>query len=159
MAIGSLGISFGSGAATGATAGSFWGPITCAGGVILGGAIGIIAKAYSGLDKVNYRLDFDVAKIDRHLINTKNVDIDEADAQAPGKPTENDGFIPKKNWDGKKIKHSKTGQCGYPDKKRNVWIPTGPGPLAHGGPHWDVVSEDGRQHWNILPGGKLRGEK
>lgn len=82
-----------------------------------------------------------------------------ADAQAPGKPTSNDGYGPPKNWDGKKVKHPKTGQYGYPDKNRNIWVPTGPGSLAHGGPHWDVVSKDGKKHRNILPGGHERGKK
>jgi len=81
------------------------------------------------------------------------------EAQAPGKPTEKDGYVPPKKWDGKKVKHPKTGQVGYPDKKGNVWVPTGPGSSAHGSPHWDVVSEDGKNHWNIVPGGRIRGEK
>ena len=81
------------------------------------------------------------------------------DAQAPGKPTEKDGFVPKKNWDGKKVKHPVTGQVGWPDKKGDVWVPTGVGPLAHGGPHWDVISKDGKRHRNIVPGGKQRGAK
>jgi hypothetical protein len=76
------------------------------------------------------------------------------DAQAPGKPTEKDGYTPPKNWDGKKVKHPKTGQVGYPDKKGSVWIPTGPGRLAHRGPHWDVVDSKGK-HKNVLPGGKV----
>ncbi len=74
-------------------------------------------------------------------------------------PTEKDGFFPKKNWDGKKVKHPKTGQVGWPDRKKRVWISTGPGPLAHGGPHWDVVSKDGKSHKNVFPGGKIRGRK
>ena len=80
------------------------------------------------------------------------------DAQAPGKPTEDDGYKPPKKWDGKKAKHPKTGQHGYPDKKGKVWVPTGPGSLAHGGPHWDVINKDGG-HENIMPGGGKRGEK
>ena len=78
------------------------------------------------------------------------------DAQAPGLPTENDGFVPKKNWDGKKVRHPKTGQVGWPNSKESIWVPTGVGPLAHGGPHWDVISKDGKRHWNIMPGGKER---
>ncbi|MCX5924601.1 MAG: polymorphic toxin type 37 domain-containing protein [Candidatus Dependentiae bacterium] len=81
------------------------------------------------------------------------------DAQAPGLPAEKDGFVPPKNWNGEKIRHPITGQVGWPDKKGNVWKPTGVGPLAHGGPHWDVISNDGKRHWNIMPGGKERGSK
>lgn len=77
--------------------------------------------------------------------------------QAPGRPTEDDGFIPKKNWDGRKVKHPKTGQVGWPDKKGSVWVPSGPS--GHGGPHWDVISKDGKEHWNIVPGGRKRGLK
>ncbi len=70
-------------------------------------------------------------------------------------PTENDGYTPPKKWDGEKVRHPKTGQYGYPDKDGNIWVPTGPGQLAHGGPHWDVVNPKGR-HRNILPGGRER---
>ena len=79
---------------------------------------------------------------------------DSDSAQAPGKPTEKDGYIPPKKWDDKKVKHPKTGQCGYPDKKGNVWVPTGP--KGHGGPHWDVVKPNGTDYDNISPGGKIR---
>lgn len=74
-------------------------------------------------------------------------------AQAPGQPTNEDGYEPPKNWDGKKVKHPKTGQCGYPDKKGKVWVPSGP--KGHGGPHWDVVDRDGGRK-NVLPGGRER---
>ena len=79
-----------------------------------------------------------------------------SEAQAPGKPTENDGYGPPKRWDGKKVKHPKTGQHGYPDKNGKVWVPTGPGSGAHGGTHWDVVSPDGKRYDNVYPGGKIR---
>lgn len=58
------------------------------------------------------------------------------DAQAPGLPTEKDGFVPPKNWDGKKVNSPKGRGYGWPDNKGNVWVPTGP--KGHGGPHWDV---------------------
>ncbi len=78
------------------------------------------------------------------------------DAQVPGKPTKNDGYEPPKNWDGKKVKHPKTGKVGWPDKKGNVWVPTGPGSQAHGGPHWDVQHPNGKTYDNIYPGGRVR---
>jgi hypothetical protein len=81
------------------------------------------------------------------------------DAQAPGKPTKEDGYIPPKKWDGKKVKHPKNGKVGWPDDKGNVWVPTGPGPLAHGGPHWDVQYPNGKGYENIYPGGKVRSGK
>lgn len=82
----------------------------------------------------------------------------ETDAQAPGKPAKEDGYVPPKRWDGKKVKHPKTGQHGWPDDKGKVWVPTGPGALAHGGPHWDVIDKGG-DHINVMPGGKIRGTK
>lgn len=70
-----------------------------------------------------------------------------------GAPTEEDGFVPRKNSDNQKHPHPKTGQRGWVDKKGNWWIPD---KSNHGGPHWDVVSENGRQHQNVYPGGKIR---
>jgi hypothetical protein len=78
------------------------------------------------------------------------------DAQAPGIPTEKDGFIPPKNWDGKMVKHPKNGKKGWADKKGNIWVPTGPGAEAHGGPHWDVQHPNGKNYDNVYPGGKIR---
>ena len=78
------------------------------------------------------------------------------DAQAPGKPTENDGFYPPKRWDGKKKTHPVTGAVGWPDKNGKVWVPTGVGPKAHGGPHWDVQYPNGIDYDNVYPGGKIR---
>jgi hypothetical protein len=78
------------------------------------------------------------------------------DAQAPGIPTEKDGYHPPKNWDGKKIKHPRNGAVGWPDDKGNVWVPTGVGPKAHGGPHWDVQHPNGKDYENVYPGGKIR---
>ena len=77
------------------------------------------------------------------------------DAQAQGIPTAQDVFIPPKKWDGKKHRHPINGKVGYPDRKGNIWVPTGPGPLGHGGPHWDVQTPDGRAK-NVYPGGKVR---
>lgn len=79
-------------------------------------------------------------------------------AQAPGEPTADDGFIPKKNWDGEKVKNPNGPGYGWPDKAGNVWVPTGPN--GHGGPHWDVQHPDGgKKYVNIVPGGKERGKK
>lgn len=76
------------------------------------------------------------------------------DAQAPGKPAEKDGFIPKKKWDGKKVRNPNGHGAGWPDREGKVWVPTGP--KGHGGPHWDVQKPDGN-HDNVYPGGKTRG--
>lgn len=80
-------------------------------------------------------------------------------AKAPGKPTKEDGFLePKK--DRGMVKPPGGGKKGWPDKKGNVWTPTGPGSgdgtrRPHGGPHWDVESPGG-DHWNVYPGGRIR---
>lgn len=73
-------------------------------------------------------------------------------AQAPGKPTSEDGYIPPKNWDGKKVKNPNGTGYGWPDRKGNVWVPTGP--KGHRGPHWDVQFPKGG-HINVAPGGKV----
>jgi hypothetical protein len=78
------------------------------------------------------------------------------DAQAPGMPTKKDGFLPPKKWDGKKKTHPITGAVGWPDKKGKIWVPTGVGPKAHGGPHWDVQYPNGIDYDNVYPGGKIR---
>lgn len=124
-----IGWAFGSGAASGGTAGSFFGPATFVGGLAIGGGVGVIK-----------------------LLKDKK---DGSGAQAPGIPTEKDGFVPSKNWDGKKRRHPINGKVGWPDKKGNIWVSTGPGPLAHGGPHWDVQTPDGMAK-NVYPGGRVR---
>lgn len=78
------------------------------------------------------------------------------DAQAPGMPTKDDGYNPPKNWDGRKVNNPNGSGTGWPDDKGHVWVPTGPGPKAHGGPHWDVQDPKTGRHRNILPGGRER---
>lgn len=79
-------------------------------------------------------------------------------AQALGKPTEDDSFIPKKNWDGKKIRNPNGPGFRWPDENGWVWVPTGPS--GHGGPHWDVqIPGKSKKYVNIVPGGKERGKK
>ena len=151
-----LGGSFGSGAAIGGATGGFFGPITFAGGIVVGGLIGIAIKVFSE-DKPlpHYRLAFDVDLIDGYLKNDNEQKDKNNDAQAPGKPTENDGFFPPKKWDGKKVKNPNGPGVGWPDESGNIWVPTGP--KGHGGPHWDVQSpRRGKSYRNILPGGKER---
>jgi len=66
------------------------------------------------------------------------------------------GFQAPKNWDGKKVNSPNGRAYGWPDKKGNIWIPTGP--KGHGAPHWDVQLAKGG-YKNILPGGRERGQK
>ena len=83
-------------------------------------------------------------------------------ADAPGYPSESDGFILKKRWNGKKVKKPNGRGKGYPAKDGGIWVPTGPGGAllgttgsAHGGPHWDVQYSNGK-YINVYPGGKKR---
>jgi hypothetical protein len=75
-------------------------------------------------------------------------------AKAPGLPTESDGYCPGKN--GPEWARNPNGRgAGWKDKDGKVWVPTGFGGAAHGGPHWDVQSPGGG-YINILPGGRTR---
>ena len=75
-------------------------------------------------------------------------------AKAPGKPSEVEGFKDPKggdNW----VDNPNGKGCGWEDCKGDVWVPTGQGSKAHGGPHWDVQHPDGT-HTNVYPGGHRR---
>lgn len=76
-------------------------------------------------------------------------------ADAPGQPMAEDGYTPPKKWDGKKVRNPNGSGAGWPDAKGDVWVPTGPGGDAHGGPHWDVQTPGGKYR-NVYPGGKIR---
>jgi len=68
----------------------------------------------------------------------------------PGKPTDEDGYFPPKNWDGKKVAAPNGRGYGWPDKDGDVWVPSGAD--GHGGPHWDVQDgKTGRNHKNVRP--------
>ncbi|MEB0229964.1 RHS repeat-associated core domain-containing protein, partial [Undibacterium sp. 10I3] len=72
-------------------------------------------------------------------------------AEAPGKPSEADGFTDPKdgeNW----VKNPNGSGIGWEAKDGKVWVPTSQGDIAHGGPHWDVQDPRTGGHKNILPG-------
>lgn len=139
----------------GASFGSIFGPVGICAGVVIGGLVGCAVNACFKDKVAQYNFCFKPQEIMAfNQSNNKNIEDQLNDAQAPGKPTEKDGFIPKKNWDGKKVRHRRG--FGWPDKKGSIWIPSGPN--GHGGPHWDVQHSDG-DYDNILPGGKIRGQK
>ena len=88
---------------------------------------------------------------------------EEPEADAPGCPTAEDGYVPPKKWDGKKVKNPNGKGKGFPAKDGKVWVPTGnagslPGTTgpAHGGPHWDVQDPKTGGHVNVYPGGLRR---
>lgn len=78
-------------------------------------------------------------------------------AKAPGKPGPTEGFQDPKggeNW----VPSPNGNGSGWLDAEGNVWVPTGPGGRAHGGPHWDVQSPDGK-YKNVYPGGTERSNR
>lgn len=73
--------------------------------------------------------------------------------KAPGKPSPVDGFQDPKggeNWIPNPNPGKGAGSHGWQDSKGNVWIPTGQGGRAHGGPHWDVQTPGG-ENKNVRP--------
>ena len=79
---------------------------------------------------------------------------DASGAKAPGKPGAAEGFQDPKggeNW----VRNPNGRGYGWQDTHGDVWVPTGPGDIAHGGPHWDVQSPGGG-YKNIAPGGHER---
>jgi|GEM_PF-1890225 len=74
-------------------------------------------------------------------------------AKAPGKPGKAEGFAGPKN--GEQWGQAKNGEWGWVDDEGNVWVPTGKGNRAHGGPHWDVQKPNGGYE-NVYPGGRRR---
>lgn len=87
--------------------------------------------------------------------HTYAISADLEAADAPGQPAAGDGYTPPKKWDGKKVRNPNGNGAGWPDAKGDVWVPTGSGGDAHGGPHWDVQTPGGKYR-NVYPGGKIR---
>lgn len=137
----------------GASAGAVFGPVGICGGIVIGGLVGCAVHLCMKDRVAEYRISFKPSEIASFNDNNKQEEKSNG-AQTPGKPTENDGFVPKKNWNGEKVKHRRG--FGWPDKKGSIWIPSGPN--GHGGPHWDVQHPDG-SYDNVVPGGRIRGQK
>jgi hypothetical protein len=75
-------------------------------------------------------------------------------AKAPGKPGADEGFKDPK--DGERwVKNPNGRGSGWLDDKGRVWVPSGQGGSAHGGPQWDVQTPGGGYD-NVYPGGKVR---
>lgn len=152
-----LSIPFGMGsAAAGGAAGSFFGPASIIGGIVVGGVAGVIGHVVGCNKPARYRVEFD--RDIRAICNQseKAKENKNSEAQAPGRPTKDDGYQPPKKWEGEKVRHPKTGQYGWPDNRGEVWVAAGP--KGHGGPHWDVVDKNGK-HRNVVPGGRIRGQE
>jgi hypothetical protein len=120
--------------------------LLCEAGISMGGFGGVIGSLCSSPITIAIALIIGTGCAIAKVINRKKV----RKYKVPIK----DGFVPTKNWDGKKVKHSKNGKVGWPDKKGDIWVPTGPN--GHGGPHWDVQKPDGKRYVNVYPGGTIR---
>ena len=71
---------------------------------------------------------------------------DPSGPKAPGRPTEADGFYPFKGGDQWVNPPNGRGN-GWLDNSGDVWVPTGHGGSAHGGPRWDVQTpKDGYEN-------------
>jgi RHS repeat-associated protein len=80
---------------------------------------------------------------------------DQEGAKAPGKPSAAEGF--KDPPGGEQWVANPNGKGnGWLDANGNVWVPTGQGGNAHGGPHWDVQGPRGTFGGSVYPGGHIR---
>lgn len=72
--------------------------------------------------------------------------------KAPGKPGEAEGFKDPKggeNW----VRNPNGSGNGWEADNGEVWVPTGQGKGAHGGPHWDVQNPKTGGRRNVRPKG------
>lgn len=79
---------------------------------------------------------------------------DKNGAKAPGRPGAETGFQDPKG--GPRWGRTDGGDWGWEDADGKIWVPSGSGSDAHGGPHWDVQNKDGTGHRNVYPGGHER---
>lgn len=69
--------------------------------------------------------------------------------KAPGRPGDAEGFVAPKGGD-RWVPNPNGRGHGWEDADGNVWVPTGKGGGAHGGPHWDVQFPKGGYR-NVRP--------
>lgn len=119
----SLSVPFGS--AAGASLGSFLGPITAVGGLICGGICGVMVNILRNDKMPSYRLaSYNTDYIENYSNLFSHNENDSA--QAPGAPSEEDGYEAPKNYDGRRVKNPNGSGTGWVDRRGNVWVPTGP---------------------------------
>jgi RHS repeat-associated protein len=127
------------GAYGGAGVGSAFGPV----GTVVGGLVGAGVGAWLGWNVVGPM--FAKPPADAH---------DPNGPKAPGRPGDAEGYCGPKGGDDW-VRNPNGRGNGWRDKNGNVWVPTGPGGEAHGGPHWDVQTPGGG-YVNVYPGGARR---
>jgi RHS repeat-associated protein len=143
--------------AAGAGAGAVGGAVTAGAAVTAAGMAGWMAgrgidslpvPGFSSMSEgIQYALDQMFAKPPKDA-------SDPDGSKAPGKPGAAEGFKDPKggpDW----VPNPNGKGHGWRDAKGNVWVPTGKGQCAHGGPHWDVQSPGGG-YTNVYPGGGVR---
>ena len=134
-----------------APTGGFAAPATVPGGAYLGAAAGAGIGAYVG-GVLGDAIGNLVNSLEPPAVFAQAPDNarDPNGPKAPGKPDETDGFQDPKggeNW----VPNPNGAGNGWQDADGNVWVPTGVGPRAHGGPHWDVQDPTTGRHRNVFP--------
>lgn len=120
-------------------------------GVQIGGTIGGPVGAIAGGIVGGIVTGLAAAAIHEYFVKPPADAYDPNGAKAPGKPPAETGFRDPKggeNWVPNPNPYGK--RWGWEDDSSRVWVPTGRGPFAHGGPHWDVQLPDGT-HINVRP--------
>jgi len=141
----------GGGLVASAPTGGFAAPATVPGGAYLGAAAGAGIGAYVG-GVLGDAIGNLVNSLEPPAVFAQAPDNarDPNGPKAPGKPDETDGFQDPKggeNW----VPNPNGAGNGWQDADGNVWVPTGVGPRAHGGPHWDVQDPTTGRHRNVFP--------
>ncbi len=131
-------IGIGFGAEAGAGAGAVFGPPGAVAGAVVGGTVGGLAGWWAG------------NRLGQWLFSKPPSDAyDPQGPKAPGKPRYEDGFCDPKegeSW----VRNPNGRGYGWEDGRGDVWVPTGKGGRAHGGPHWDVQTP-GKGYRNVRP--------
>jgi hypothetical protein len=121
-------------------------PAGAYGGSWIGGGIGYIIGSIG---------DFVVDAYDTLVYGKPPANAWDPDGpKAPGYPGGQPGYTDPKggpNW----VPNPNGSGNGWESGDGTVWVPTGQGGAAHGGPHWDVQNPDGNYD-NVYPGGKVR---
>ena len=137
--------------------GQLAGALPAAGGAVVAGALicSMIPSCWQGVVQTLRDLLDPADTWNRPIYEKPPKDAHDKDgAKAPGKPGAQEGFCDPKgreNW----VRNPNGKGWGWEDADGKVWVPTGLGGKAHGGPHWDVQTPGGG-YINVYPGGARR---